>query len=158
MTTDEILQSIHITNRVIGESTAIVSVNEAVSPNCDDTVVHHIQNAAMAIDGMMNRQQVDASPQELTLAYDAFRKTPPPAIQTPDGSNPTAQLAGQLEEFARRYRAAIIATIGDFHPERMPGHLRDALWLAIAAHDALCQAAGAARRNAHSGLLIATGR
>lgn len=159
MTTDEILQSIHITNRVIGESTAIVSVNEAVSPNCDDdTVVHHIQNAAMAIDGMMNRQQVDASPQELTLAYDAFRKTPPPAIQTPDGSNPTAQLAGQLEEFARRYRAAVIATIGDCYPEQMPGHLRDALWLAIAAHDAICQAVSSVRRNAQTGLLIATGR
>ena len=106
----------------------------------------------------MNRQPVDASPQDLTTAYEAILKPPPPAIQTPDGNNPNAQLAGQLEEFARRYRAAVIATIGDFHPEQMPGHLRDALWIAIAAHDAICQAASSARRNAQTGLLIATGR
>lgn len=159
MTTSEILESIHITNRVIGESTAILSVNEAVQANSDDTtVIHHVQNAAMAVEGMMNRQQVDASPKELTLAYEAFRKPPPPTIQTPDGSNPTGQMADQLEEFARRYWAAVFATIGDVHPEQMPRHLRDALWLAIAAHDALRQAGAAARRNAHSSLLIATGR
>lgn len=121
-------------------------------------MIHHIQNAAMAVEGMMNRQPVDASPQDLTTAYEAILKPPPPAIQTPDGNNPNAQLAGQLEEFARRYRAAVIATIGDFHPEQMPGHLRDALWIAIAAHDAICQAASSARRNAQTGLLIATGR
>ena len=159
MNTAEILQSIHITNRVIGESTAILSVNEAITANCDDTtVIHHIQNAAMAVEGMMNRQPVDASPEDLTQAYEAFRKPPPPNVQTTDGANPNAQLAHQLQEFARRYWSAIFATVGDIHPEQMPRHLRDALWLAIAAHDALCHAAAAARRNAHSSLLIATGR
>ena len=159
MTTAEILQSIHITNRVIGESSAIISVNEAVNANSDDhTVIHHIQNAAMAAEGMMTRQAVDASLEQLTEAYEAFRKPPPPSIETPDGSNPTAYLAGHLEGFARQYRAAVIATVGDVHPERMPKHLRDTLWLAIAAHDAVCQATAAARRNAHSSLLIATGR
>lgn len=110
----------------------------------------------MAAGAMLARQPVDASPEQLTQAYETFSKPPPSAIQTPDGSNPTAQLAGQLEEFARRYRTAVIATIGDTHPERMPTHMRDALKLAIAAHDALCQAAPP-RHNAHSGLLIATG-
>ena len=159
MSTAEIIQSIYITNRVIGESTAILSVNESIHANTDDTaVIHHIQNAAMAVEGMINRQPVDASPEELTLAYEAFRKPPPPAIQTPDDSNPAVLLAGKLEEFARRYWAAVIATIGDTHPEQIPRHMRDTLWLAIAAHDALQQAGAAARHNAHSGLLIATGR
>ena len=159
MSTAEIIQSIHITNRVIGESTAILSVNESIHTNTDDTaVIHHIQNAAMAVEGMINRQPVDASPEELTLAYEAFRKPPPPKVQTPDGANPNARLADQLQEFARRYWAAVFATEGDIHPEQMPRHMRDALWLAIAAHDAICHAAGAARRNAHSALLIATGR
>lgn len=159
MTTAEMLQSIHTTNRMTAESAAIISVNEAVSANCDDdAVVHHVQNAAMAAEAMLARQPVDASPEQLTQAYETFRKPPPPAVQTPDGNSATAQLAVQLYDFACRHQAAVIATIGDTHPERMPKHLRDALWLAIASNHALCQAAAAARRNAHSGLLIATGR
>lgn len=65
-------------------------------------------------------------------------------------------LADQLDQFAHQNRAVIIATIGDLHPQRMPKHLRDTLWLAIAAHDSLDQAAAAARRSAHGSLLIAT--
>lgn len=158
MTTDDILQSIHITNRVIAASAAIIGVNETAADNIDDpTILHHIHNAGLAVEAMLTRQQVDASPRQLAEAYDAFRKPGAPAIQTPTGS-PMTHLADQLDQFGHQTRSIIVATIGDLHPEQMPRHLRDALWLAIAAHDALNQAAAAARRQAHGSLLIATGR
>ena len=158
MTTADILQSIHTANRVIATSAAIIGVNETAADNIDDpTILHHILNAGMAVEAMLTRQQVDASPQQLAEAYEAFRQPRPPAIQTPT-SNPMSNLADQLDQFSHQNRSVIIAAIGDQHPEQMPKHLRDALWLAIAAHDALNQAAAAARRQAHGSLLIATGR